>query len=72
MNILRKLAQYLFPCDNGNIGLPLLAIATATLSSGVVAICLWIAHSPPALSTSDAVQHDCLERCEKTCDGQPR
>jgi hypothetical protein len=50
----------------------LLAIATATLSGGVVAICLWIVHSSPAPSALDAVQRDCLERCERLCDGQPR
>ena len=72
MNVLQKLAEYLFPYDNGNSDLPLLAIATATLSGGVVAICLWIVHSSPAPSALDAVQRDCLERCEKLCDGQPR
>jgi hypothetical protein len=72
MKFSKKLAEYLFPYDNGNIGLPLLAIATATLSSGVVAICLWIVHSPPTPSASDAVQLDCLEGWEKICDGQTR
>lgn len=72
MNLLRKLVECLFPSDSGDIDLPLLAIVTATLSSGVVAIVLWIVHSTPALPASDVMPHDCLERCEKMCNGQIR
>jgi hypothetical protein len=69
MKKLRKIAEYLFPRDIGGIPLVLLAFAAAASSCGVVAVWLWIAHSPPALSLSDAVRRDCLERCEKVCSG---
>ena len=72
MNVFRKLFEYLFPYGSGDIGLLLPAIATAALSSGIVAICLWIVHSPSTLLASDAVEHDCLKHCEKVCGGQTR
>jgi hypothetical protein len=69
MKRVRRLAAYFFPRDDGGVPLAMLAFAAAASSCGVVAVWLWIAHSPPALSPSDAARRDCPERCEKVCSG---
>jgi hypothetical protein len=69
MKKLRKFAEYFFPHDNGGVPLALLALAAAASSCGVVAVWLWVAHSPPAQSPADAARRDCLERCNKVCGG---
>jgi hypothetical protein len=69
MKKLGKIANYLFPDDNGGGPLLLPAFVAAASSSGVVAVWLWMAHSPPALSPLDAARRDCLERCEQVCGG---
>jgi hypothetical protein len=69
MKNLRKIAGYIFPHENGGIPLALLALAATASSCGVVAIWLWVAHSPPAPSPADATRRNCLERCNKVCGG---
>ena len=64
-----KIANYLFPHDNGGVPAFFPALAAAASSSSVVAVWLWMAHSPPALSPSDTARRDCLERCEYVCGG---
>jgi hypothetical protein len=69
MKCIRKLAEHFFINENDGISLLILAIAAAASSSGIVVLGLWIAHTPPALPTSNAA---CLDRCEKVCEGYPR
>jgi hypothetical protein len=53
-----KRAEYLFPHDNSNITLLSLAIASLVSICGIFVIWLWIAHTPPALSVSDAAHRN--------------
>jgi hypothetical protein len=68
MKILRQIAKKFLPRDNSGIPVSLLALAAAASSCGVVAVWLWVAHSPPATSL-DVTRRDCAERCNKVCAG---
>jgi len=69
MKKLRKITEYFFPHDNSGIPLALLGLAAAASSCGVVAVWLWVVHSPPVQSQADTTRRDCLERCNKVCSG---
>jgi hypothetical protein len=69
MKILRRITKKFFLHDNSGIPVSLLALAAAASSCGVVAVWLWVAHSPPAMSLQDVTRRDCPERCNKVCAG---